>query len=285
MGRASAGGLAGGLAGRARRPGPLPVDLRPRASRPHRLTVAPMSTRLMQRASSAGIRPAVTSSRYARSGHIDRRDYARNGHHAPVVTCAVCAGTGRHASGSVPAGRSIPARCSIRARCSITTACTVPSGIPAARTVPAERSVPPPGRIADGAVVQVVVAGEQWRHPGRDRSVGGTDLRVDGAEERGKASEGQIRALAVLEPRESRLVDPGEILDLALGEAGMDACGTNLGADADHRMVRRALVAFPDGFHAKPLLEEPLVHAAIQAEGTYPAIDRTFTATHRQYRP
>jgi hypothetical protein len=43
-------------------------------------------------------------------------------------------------------------------------------------------------------------------------------------------------------------------------------------------VIRRAVVAFPGGIHAEPLLEEPLVHAAIQTGDPYPTIDRAFTA-------
>jgi hypothetical protein len=127
------------------------------------------------------------------------------------------------------------------------------------------------------AGVRFVVEDEHRRHPGGDRAVSGADLGVDRDQQGGKAAERHVRALAVLEPRDDRLIDPGQVLDLALGQARVHARGPDLAADQDQRVVRRAMVALSGTIDAKPLFQESLIHAAIQPHRAYPAINRCVT--------
>src|SRR5450756_136792 len=134
--------------------------------------------------------------------------------------------------------------------------------------------------INEVARVRFVVEDEHRRHPAGDRAVRGADLGVDRDQQGGEAAERHVRALAVLEPRDDRLIDPGQVLDLALGQARVHARGPDLAPDQDQRVVRRAMVALSGRIDAKPLLQESLVHAAIQADRAYPAINRCFTGAH-----
>jgi len=106
--------------------------------------------------------------------------------------------------------------------------------------------------------------------------VSGADLGVDRGQQGGETAERHVRALAVLEPRDDCLIDPGQVLDLALGEARVDARGPDLATNVDQGVVRRAMVALPDGIHAEPLLEKPLVHGAIEPDRARLAINPGF---------
>ena len=135
------------------------------------------------------------------------------------------------------------------------------------------------GGVAASALVgaRFIFEDEQQLHPGGDWAFGGANLGVDRDQQSGETAERNVRPLGVLEPRDARLIDPGEVLDLALGEARVHASGPDLVAEKDHRVVGRAMVALAARIDTKPLLKEPLVHGAIELDHAHSVINPGFT--------
>jgi hypothetical protein len=122
-----------------------------------------------------------------------------------------------------------------------------------------------------------LVSEEQRRNPRGYRAVGRADLGIDRGEQQGEAAKRHVRAPAILQPRDRCLIDAGQVLDLALGQARVHPRGPDLSADHDQRVSRRAMVSPSDGVHPEPLLQEPLVHVRIQAGRSYLPINPGFT--------
>jgi hypothetical protein len=130
-----------------------------------------------------------------------------------------------------------------------------------------------------------LVSEEQRRNPRGYRAVGRADLGIDRGEQQGESAQGRVRAPAILQSRDRRLIDPGQVLDLALGQARVRPRGPDLSADHDQRVGRRAIVPLSDGVDPESLLQESLVHVLIQAGRSYLPINPGFIVPRSRLSP